>query len=549
MANDYSTLTRTPVLIVGGGPVGLALAGDLGLRGIDSTLIEKGDGTIHQPKMDLVGVRTMEFCRRWGIAEWVEESPYPRDYVQDYIYVTSLTGWELAREPFPTKSEEKRPVQSPQKRERCPQDMFDPILHRFVAQVGRTELRYHTEFVDYEETDHGVLVTVRRGDEISQILCAYLVGCDGAGSTVRARLGIGMAGTAALTYTTNVIFRCPDLVSLHDKGEGYRFIFIGPEGTYATLVAINGADRWRFSIVGDEVHRVYDEQQVRETIVRAVGREFDFDILSIVPWTRRELVAEQFRKGRVFLAGDAVHVMSPTGGFGMNTGIQDAVDLSWKLAATLQGWAGPEMLDSYEIERRPVAQRNVAEASLNLGRMLMPRRELPPREMFQPGAEGDAVRHDYGEHFAAIIRPEWFTVGIHLGYRYDGSPICVPEEGDPPVVEVAHYQQSTWPGGRAPHVWMKDGRSTLDLFGNGFTLLRLGPGAPDATSFLVEARKRGIPIAEVAIEEPDVVSAYERRVVLVRPDGHVAWRADHLPVDPATVLNIVSGHASVTVTL
>jgi 2-polyprenyl-6-methoxyphenol hydroxylase-like FAD-dependent oxidoreductase len=547
MVTESDAPARIPVLIVGGGPVGLALAGDLGQRGVESILIDKGDGTIYQPKMDLVGVRTMEFCRRWGIAEWVEASPYPRDYLQDYIYVTSLTGWELSREPFPTKNDEKRPVQSPQKRERCPQDMFDPILRRFVAQVGRTEVRYETELVDFEETEDGVLVNVREKGELRRIHCDYLVGCDGAASAVRSQLGIDMEGRAALTYTTNVIFRCDDLVSLHDKGEGYRFIFIGREGTYATLVAINGADRWRFSIVGDEVHRTLSEEDVRATIVRAVGREFDFEILSVVPWTRRELVAESFRKGRVLLAGDSVHAMSPTGGFGMNTGIQDAVDLSWKLAATLQGWGGPELLDSFEIERKPVAQRNVAEASRNLGRMLSPRRELPPHEVFEPGEVGDEARRAYGEFFAETIRPEWFTIGIHLGYRYDGSPINVPEDGEPPQFEVARYVQTTWPGSRAPHVWLADGRSTLDLFGDGFTLLRLGADAPEDGGFSAVATARGIPLTVVAIDEPDVVEAYERRLVLVRPDGHVAWRSDDAPTDPAEILDVISGHASASV--
>jgi 2-polyprenyl-6-methoxyphenol hydroxylase-like FAD-dependent oxidoreductase len=517
-------IETTPVLIVGGGPVGLALAGDLGSRGVDTILVERGDGSVYQPKMDLVGVRTMEFCRRWGIAKCVEASPYPRDYLQDYIYVTSLTGWELGREPFPAKDDEQPPLQSPQKRERCPQDMFDPILRRFVSELGRTDVRYGCELVTFEGSDTGVLATLRDATGTRQVWCRYLVGCDGPSSTVRAGLGIKMSGKAALTYTTNAIFRCSDLVSLHDKGEGYRFIFIGPEGTYATLVAINGRDRWRFSIVGDETERHYSDDEVRAVITRAVGREFDFELLSVVPWTRRELVADHYGDGPV-----------------MNTGIADAVDLGWKLAAAVEGWAGPRLLESYEIERRPVGLRNVTEASRNLYRMLAPRRDLPPPEVFQPGPTGDRARKIFGDHFAETIRPEWFTVGIHLGYRYDGSPICVPERGTPPSLEVARYVQSTWPGGRAPHVWLDDGRSTLDLFGDRYTLLRLGRGAPSGRNLLAGAARRRVPMTAVTVEQPDVCDAYERKLVLVRPDGHVAWRSDEDPTHPEEIVSVIAG--------
>ncbi len=180
---------------------------------------------------------------------------------------------------------------------------------------------------------------------------------------MRETLGIAMRGHPVLTYTTNVIFRCPHLLSLHDKGKAYRHIFIGPHGTWATIVAINGRDEWRFSIIGDAEQREYSTEEIEAAIRRAVGCDFAFEILSVVPWVRRELVAERYDNGRGFIAGDAAHVMSPTGGFGMNTGIGDAVDLSWKLAAVHEGWGGGKLLKSYGIERQPVGARNVAEAS------------------------------------------------------------------------------------------------------------------------------------------------------------------------------------------
>ena len=324
---------RTPVLIVGAGPVGLALAGDLGWRGVPCTLIEKTDGAIEQPKMDLVGVRTMEFCRRWGIADWVRDAPYPGDYPQDYIWLTALNGYELGREKFPGRAYEACPPESPQKRERVPQDMFDPILKRFATSFEHVTLQYNTELISFEEAGDGVHATVRdtATGATRTIVADYLVGTDGGASTVREQAGITMSGNPALTYTTNVMFRCPNFPALHDKGLGYRFIFIGPEGTWLTIVAVNGGDRFRMSIVGTPDKVNHSEADIRAALKRAMGRDFDYEILSVMRWVRRELVADSYGTGRVFIAGDAAHLMSPTGALGMNTGIQDAVDLGWKL--------------------------------------------------------------------------------------------------------------------------------------------------------------------------------------------------------------------------
>src|ERR1700722_19880835 len=232
-----------------------------------------------------------------------------------------------------------------------------------------------------------------------------------------------MAGPAALTYPTNVIFRCPDLVALHDKGRAYRFIILGPEGTWSTIVAINGTDQWRFSIIGGSEPREHSTDEIHQLIRRAVGRDFDFEILTVMPWVRRELVAERYHAGRVLLAGVAAHMLSPTGAFGMNTGIQDAVDLAWKLAAVRQGWGGRHLLDSYDAERRPIGHRNVREAAANFRRMTSTR---PGPLLLDPTPAGDAFRQQLGAEFSAIMRHEWFTLGVHLGYRYEDSPICWP---------------------------------------------------------------------------------------------------------------------------
>ncbi|MEW6449636.1 MAG: FAD-dependent oxidoreductase [Pseudomonadota bacterium] len=537
---------RTPVLVVGGGPVGLALAGDLGWRGVPCTLIEKTDGAIEQPKMDLVGIRTMEFCRRWGILDWVRDAPYPLDYPQDYVYVTSLNGYELAREPFPGRGFEPCPPESPQKRERVPQDMFDPILRRFAERSGLATLRYNCELISFTEKADGVIARVRNtltGTE-ETIEADFIVGTDGGASTVREALGIGMSGNPALTYTTNVLFRCKDFTKLHDKGDGYRFIFIGPEGTWLTIVAVNGRDGFRMSIVGSPEKINHSEDDIRAALLRAMGKPFDYEILSVMRWVRRELVADRYGTKRVFIAGDSAHLMSPTGAFGMNTGIGDAVDLGWKLEAVHKGWGGADLLATYDAERRPVGLRNVAEASRNLRRMLATRERLPDPEIFEPGAANDATRKDYGEWFAGVMRQEWFANGIMMGYRYDDSPIVWPD-GTPAPPDLSHpYVQTARPGARAPHVWLKDGRSTLDLFGPGFVLLRLGNVS---TAQIEEATKdRGVPLTVVALDEPDVLAAYQRKLVLVRPDGHVAWRGDSEPSNAHALIDTARG-ASITI--
>jgi len=529
-----------PVLIVGAGPVGLALAGDLASRGQAVTIVERGDGTIEQPRMDLVGVRTMEFCRRWGIVGAVESSPYNRALAQDNVYVTSLAGYELGRERFPAMNASRPPEQSPQKRERCPQDMFDPILRDWARGFPHVEIRYRHQLVDFKADEQRVVARVldRDADTTLEIEAPFLVGCDGASSSVAKAIAGPMHGTPVLSNTTNIIFRAPQLLSLHDKGEAYRFIIVGTAGTWATIVAINGFDRYRMSIVRTPPEGL-PREAIEAAIRRAVGLDFAFEILSVTSWTRRELVASSYGGGRVFIAGDAAHVMSPTGGFGMNTGIGDAVDLGWKLDAVLRGWGGPALLDSYTRERRPVALFNAREASMNFGRMLSPG---PNPELCDPTPEGAARRATVGTAFADAMRREWYTLGVHLGYRYDDSPICWPDGTPAPPQEVATYVQEARAGARAPHVWLVDGRSTLDLFGDGFVLLRFTAGAP-AEPIAGALRARGVPVRLVELAgEPAAVAAYANPLVLVRPDGHVAWRGSAMR-EPDLLADCVRGAA------
>lgn len=470
----------------------------------------------------------MEFCRRWGIVNSVQNSDYPRERPQDNVYVTSLAGFELGRHSVPAMSDTVSPLESPEHNYRCPQHLFDPILLEHVRRYPHVSVLHNVEMVGLIAGDERVEVELL--DQSSQtrrtVSAEYVVGCDGAGSATRQVMGANMVGAGVLTYTTNVIFRSTDATFLRATNDGYRWIFIGPEGTWATLVAINGRDEWRFSIIGSASPHVPQSSEIEQAIERAAGGRFHYEILSVVPWSRREAVASSYRRGRVFIAGDAAHVMSPTGGFGMNTGIGDAVDLGWKLEAVLNGWGGAGLFEAYEPERRPVAVRNSREATANLGRMLAPREREISSEMFEPGRGGDEVRASFGREFSELMSSEWNTLDIHLGYVYDRSPICLYDGGDGQRLGEGKAPRV---GARAPHARTEDGGSTLDWFGRGFVIVTLDGTEKAAEPLLAAGRAEGIPLQCRTAASGEAAVRYSRLLTLVRPDGHVCWSSDDIP--------------------
>ena len=538
------------VVIVGAGPVGLALAGDLAWRGHQVLLIEKGDGSIFQPKMDLVGIRTMEFCRKWGIAKDVEESEYDRDYPQDNVYLTSLNGYELGRQAMPSMNMEKPPIESPQKRERCPQNYFDPILKKFALSQKNCQIQYSTEVLGFSEVNNEISIQIKnlKNNKETNIRSTFLVGCDGAKSIVRNNLGIEMHGKGLLTYTTNIIFKCSEFNSLHNKDPGYRYMFVGPHGTWCTIVAINGRDQWRMSLIGSaKEKKVYTIDEITSLAHQAMGKKFDFEILSILPWQRAELVADQYRMGNIFICGDACHLTSPTGGLGMNTGIGDAVDLSWKLSAYLQGWAGESMLDSYFVERQPIAKRITQFSTGNLEIM----KKLPTNSLiFEDSPEGDIVRAQVGTAMSEGLKREWFSMNMHLGNRYTNSPINIYDEIENfenqkvEFEDAIHYIPSSRPGSRAPHVWLKNGTSTLDLISKNFSLFCFSDNSKEITRFTDLTHELKIPLDIHFIDSQEVSNLYEFKFVMIRPDGHIAWRANTLDMNIAKFWSVLTGNAN-----
>jgi 2-polyprenyl-6-methoxyphenol hydroxylase-like FAD-dependent oxidoreductase len=533
---------ETPVLIVGGGPVGLALALELGWRGVECLLVDEleRDGYKTHPRANLVNSRTMEFCRRWGIAGRVKEAATPPDYPHTAMYVTSLRGHLIARIDRPQHGGGKQIAFTPEPPQRCNQIWFDPVLRERAEGFPAVKLRYQWRFDSFAQDEKSVTsqVTDTVTGESHTIRSGYLAACCGGRSPIRRILGIDRNEGEVLDAPISVYFRARNLWNWHDKGKGVLHFIIGPAGVWATLNSLNGRDLWRVTLHGGaKEHAAPESIDHKDVLTRIVGTEFPYELIAISPWVRRKLVTAAYRHGRVFLAGDCAHQNTPTGGYGMNTGMGDAVDLGWKLAAAVGGWAGPKLLDSYDAERRPVALRNVEEATRNF--QLRSFAAIP--ELIEASPAGEAARKRLGEEIVKSTSRELLSDGIAMGYRYDGSPVVCPDGSEPPPLSVTEYVQTTFPGARAPHARLADGRSTLDLFGRAYVMLRLERDAPDVARFADAAGRRGAPFEGVTVDEPAVGSVYEKKLVLVRPDGHVAWRGDALPADAAAVIARVTG--------
>lgn len=531
---------HSPVLIVGGGPVGLALAIELGWQGIACALIEQGDGTIVTPKMNEVNTRTMEFCRRWGIVDQVLNCPFPGDHPLDAVFVTTLFGHELGRVIRPARNSQIAEVHSPYRLQACSQIWFDPILAQRARSFSTVQMHYRHRLVSFSQNDGEVIAEIEdlASGRRHHVTADYLVGCDGAASIVRRGLGIQMTGHGTIGYPINMFFRAPDLLGKSGRQPGTFFIPVDREGVWGNLRLIDPANNvWRLMV--DSASDATPESVDRDGYLRrALGRDIAVEWIDVNVWRRRSLVAEQYGDGRVLIAGDAVHQLSPTGALGMNSGVGDAVDLGWKLAAVLRGWGGASLIDSYDSERRPIGERNVGMAT-NFHKGNEAFSHWSPA-LDDNGPAGDRARRELGAMLERKIGAEFRTLGLQIGYSYEHSPICTSDGSPPPADDPANYIANARPGARAPHVWIGENKSTLDLFGHGFVLLRF-TGAPDTAAFTEAAAARQVPLTTIGIDRPEAAELYGRRLVLVRPDGHVAWRADDMPTDAAAVIDRVRG--------
>ncbi len=513
-----------PVLIVGAGPVGLTLAIELGLRGIDCVLIERRDGTLRVPRMSQVSCRNMEFCRRWGIAEKVRGAVWSSSHPLDFVYATSLIGEEIARLKLPSYARRGNLDYSPEGSCTCPQIFFDPILAEMAKSLPHVTVRYETGLESFDQDGNAVharLTDVRTGQR-ETLSARYLVGCDGAGSLVRQALDIPLDGLGTIATSINIFFRSAELIDIHDKGWARFYRMVDDGGCWGELIAIDGKELWRLTIFHDPAPEIDADLYLR----RMAGRDFSYDIIDVSAWERRDFVARAYRRGRVLIAGDSAHQCSPTGGAGMHTGVCEAVNLAWKLEALFEGWGGPRLLDSYETECRPIAAFyvEISTGSFDAIAALPGQAEL-----------GATVAADPG-----LLRRLSMPDQLRAQFCYEDSPICV-TDGTPALEGAARLSPSARPGTRAPHAWIADGKSTVDLFGDGFVLMRLGGSEADAGPLAGAARDRHVPFSVIDIEKPEIAELFEQPLVLVRPDGHIAWRGAALPEDPAALVDRVRG--------
>ena len=516
---------RTKVLIAGAGPVGLSLAIELGLRGIDCMIAERGDGVLRVPRMSSVSSRSMEFCRRWGIAEKVRYAVWSKSHPFDFVYVSTMVGEELARLSIPSYQEQEGKLDySPEGAATCPQIFFDPILAEMAKSVPRVSICYGTQLKSFEQDETGVRARViDTQTEAERFIAAdYLVGCDGAGGIVRRQLGIPLDGLGAIATSVNVFFRSSEFAQIHDKGWARFYRFFDDSGCWSEAIAIDGKELWRLSVFDDPTPDLTGVSYLR----KLAGCDFAYDILDVTPWERRDFLARSFRQDRILIAGDAAHEMSPTGGSGMHTGICEAVNLAWKLAALFDGWGGHRLIDSYEAEFQPVAKQFLELSTATFDAISY----LPGANEFR-----DTVAADSGLLWR-LSAPEQFRAQ----FCFEGSPICVADGTAPPEGD-ARLLPSARPGTRAPHCWIADGHSTLDLFGGGFVLVRFASSNAEIEPLMYAASERGVPMDVVNLEHADAADLYENLLVLVRPDGHVAWRGNSLPDDVVSLVDHVRG--------
>jgi 2-polyprenyl-6-methoxyphenol hydroxylase-like FAD-dependent oxidoreductase len=547
---------KTRVLIVGGGPVGLTLAMDLAWRGIDVVVAERRPpDDPPNVKCGQIGARSMETFRRLGVADKLRGIGLPADYPNDIVSATSVTGIELSRVLIPARGARPTPAAvgpdsawpTPEHTHRCNQKFFEPVLFAHAAAQPRIRILHRTEIMDLAQGEQSVTasaVDLDSGTRAS-IACDYLVGCDGASSFVRQSIGSEFVGAPVLQYAQSFHIRAPQLRSLLPGKPAWLYFSLNPRRCGVTM-AVDGRETWNiqnFSHPGESRLDHLDRDWVIRSIL-GVGPDFEYELLSCEDWVARRLVANKLRDRRVFICGDAAHVWMPLGGFGMSAGIADAANLAWKLAGVLHGWATAEILDAYEAERQPITDQASRIISDIGHQVMMQRHELSP-DIERLDAIGEAARTAAGQLAYALDVEQQCCGGLNFGYFYDRSPIIAYDREQAPTYTMGTFTSTTVPGCRAPHVWIEGRRSLYDAMGPDYTLLRLDPTA-GIFGIVAAAAQRGLPLAVLDVRSPEASVLYRHKLVLVRPDQHVAWRGDAEPADPLDLVDLVRGATRVS---
>jgi 2-polyprenyl-6-methoxyphenol hydroxylase-like FAD-dependent oxidoreductase len=482
----------------------------------------------------------MEFFRRLGLADQIRDAGLPPDHPTDIVYLTAMGGQEITRYSLPPSAMAKQSSDSldsgwptPEPQHRISQLYLEPILHARARELDQIDFWEGWRFTGYEPDGDHVVASLESVEnwETRTVRARYLVGAEGARSVVRRTMGAVFEGNPSVARSLSTFIRCPALGELSRERAGWMYRVLGPT-RYHRFVAIDGADRFIYHLTlghDDDPAAIDLETELAE----GLGMTAEFEILGQVDWVARAMVADRFYRDNVFLVGDAAHIWIPMGGFGMNAGVADATNLSWKLTAALDGWAGPHLLDSYEQERKPMGEL-VAAAAVGINT------DLLAAIRTADGIHGDdeaaaGARAELGDVIAAANTTEFNSIGMQLGYVYDRSGVIVEDSAPMPEFSLGTFRPTSHPGIRAPHAWLEDGTSLFDHLGSGFTLLVLGGGL-DPSAFITAAITLGVPLEVLSVETPELRELYENYLaVLIRPDQHIAWRGTEL-VDPAQIL-------------
>ncbi len=542
----------TSVLIIGAGPVGLTLAMDLAWRGVDVTVAEmRAEGEPPNVKCNHVSARSMEIFRRLGVAAALRDAGLPEDFPNDISYRITATGEELSRIPIPCRRDRYTSRNgpdthwpTPEPPHRINQIYLEPILFRHAQAMPNLRILNRVRVTGFEQSDAGVRVWAERldGGEPLEIACGYLVGCDGGASPTRKAIGATFQGDPVVQRVQSTFIRAPDLLERMGGRRAWATFSLNPRRS-GNMYAIDGIETWLIHnyLRPDEENfeSVSRDRSIRQIL--GVGDDFQYEIISREDWIGRRLVADRFRDRRVFICGDASHIWVPMAGYGMNAGIADATNLSWLLAGVLSGWAEPAILNAYEAERLPITDQ-VSRFAMNHSIALANQRSGVSEDIEAPGPEGAAARRRLGQEAYDLNVNQYCCGGLNFGYFYDRSPIIAYDGEAPPPYSMAAFTPSTVPGCRTPHVWDGEGRSLYDRLGPGFSLLRTDASL-DVAPLVRAAEGRGVPLRVLDLDDAEASPWYGERLVLSRPDQHVAWRGNELPADPQALIDLVRGAA------
>jgi 2-polyprenyl-6-methoxyphenol hydroxylase-like FAD-dependent oxidoreductase len=532
------------ILIVGAGPTGLTLAIDLAKRGVRCTLIEQKERPAFLPKMERINARSMEIYRRMGLAQKIRAAGLRPDCPMDVYVILALTEPPLLHLSYPSVAEAQANTRATndgtlplEPYQLISQYTLEPLLKSIAETMPAITVRFGCEFLSLRQDAEGVTAQVQTSAGVTQeIRTRYLVGCDGGASPVRKELGIVLSGEGNLLALRQALFHCDELFDRlpigNGPGRGRHYHVADDKATF--LIMQDSTKHWTLHAV------VESDEEMTAAFENTVGIPVKYEMLSCAPWRQNLLLADRYGKGRVFLAGDAAHLVIPTGGLGMNSGVGDATDLSWKLAATVNGWGGPNLLKSYEVERRQIGDRNVgASRYATIGRRKW-------RSMWRPNIRdnspaGAETRKNLSAVAGVEQRKSNEMIGAELGYRYVDSPVICNVPGGPEHL-FREYHATTWPGARLPHVWLDDGTPMQDHIPDGYTILKLAGSKADVRGLESAIRARGAPVTVLDVPDRIARDVYGYDLILVRPDMHVVWRGNTPPEDAAEVAAVATGH-------